>query len=121
MWRQRALVLGLVPLLWLALFTSVVGADMVVNEVGSSVKLALEMESNAPETSFAQSLTRDFLFFVTFVGQVVLFLIFFWEKPTTTKRWNVGEEAAEEENAPSPIASSSNQVEGPLEIEPLLP
>jgi serine/threonine protein phosphatase PrpC len=114
MWRQRALLFGLVPLLWLAVFTRVVCAEMVVTEVGASVKLALQQESG-PDSSFAQSLTRDFLFFVTFVGQVVLFLIFFWEKPTTTKRWNVGEEAASEAN------KSPRQVpEGlAVEIEPV--
>ena len=61
-------------------------------------KRVVESESMAPQSNFAQSLTRDFLFFISFVSQVVLFLIFFWEKPTTNKRWNVGEEAAEEEH-----------------------
>jgi len=68
----------------------------------------LEMESG-PAASVAQSLTRDFLFFVAFVGQVVLFLIFFWEKPTTTKRWNVGEEAANTSEEEEEVKKGENE------------
>lgn len=85
-------------------------------EVSAQARALLELESRTPDTNFAQSLTRDFLFFVTFVGQVVLFLIFFWEKPMAQKRWNVGEEAAqeqqnEEEASQRDQASSSRPVE----------
>lgn len=86
------------PLVWCSVFVGVVSAGGGGgNVLSEAVKAQLELESG-PEVSFAQSLTRDFLFFLTFVGQVVLFLIFFWEKPTTTKRWNVGEEAASKED-----------------------
>jgi len=101
MWRQGAFALGLVPVIWLAAILPLVSGDVLVQEVGASVKQAFEIESGA-DASMAQSLTRDFLFFLTFVGQVVLFLIFFWEKPTSTKRWNVGEEAAEDAKTSRP-------------------
>lgn len=100
MWRNRASPSVLTPILWLSLIILSVLASVEANSADLRAKRVVESESMAPQSNFAQSLTRDFLFFISFVSQVVLFLIFFWEKPTTTKRWNVGEEAAEEERVP---------------------
>lgn len=100
MWRNRTSPSVLTPILWLSLILLSVLVSVEAGSADLRAKRVVESESMAPQSNFAQSLTRDFLFFISFVSQVVLFLIFFWEKPTTTKRWNVGEEAAEQERLP---------------------
>lgn len=102
----RATLSCLIAVFWIAglLLFGMASAESV--RVRERAAQALKEESG-PKNNFAHSLTRDFLFFVTFVGQVVLFLIFFWEKPTTTRRWNVGEEASKDDSESN---SAENEV-----------
>jgi serine/threonine protein phosphatase PrpC len=106
MWTRGATTIAFAVTIWLQVITPVVLGEYLGEDVSDKARLAMERESG-PDASFAQSLTRDFLFFATFVGQVVLFLIFFWEKPTSTKRWNVGEEAASEEKKVAKVGEES--------------
>lgn len=116
MWRHRTSPSVLTPILWFSLIILSVLVTVEANGSDLRAKRVVESESMAPQSNFAQSLTRDFLFFISFVSQVVLFLIFFWEKPTTTKRWNVGEEAAEDERVPNSEENTpSETVSAPVE------